>query len=209
MRFGARDYDPSVGRWTSKDASGFAGGPNFYAYGHNDPVNYVDPDGRLSILATGAIGAVAGGVGSFVMQGLQKGFGCVDYREVGIPAAAGGLAGLGVGWLGTGVWGSAAIGGITSEGQYLATAVYYGQDTTREGIAGAAVLGAVGGGFAAWAAPSPVATMQFVESSAISGAVNSGLARALNDAPQVFAATSLRSIGANVAAGIYSNGPSK
>ncbi|WP_207217850.1 MULTISPECIES: DNRLRE domain-containing protein [Sorangium] len=209
VRFGARDYDPSVGRWTSKDASGFTGGPNFYAYGHNDPVNYVDPDGRLGILATAGIGFVAGGVGSIIMQGLTKGFGCVDYGEAAIAATAGGLAGLGVGWLGTGVWGSALIGGFASEGQYLTTAAYYGQDTTGEGIAGAALLGAVGGGFAAWASPSPVATMQFVESSAISGAVNSGLARALNDAPQVFAATSLRSIGANVGAGIYSNGPSK
>ena len=161
------------------------------------------------MLATAGVGVVAGGVGSIIMQGLTKGFGCVDYGEAAIAAAAGGLAGLGVGWLGTGVWGSAAIGGITSEGQYLTTAAYYGQDTTGAGIAGAAVPGAVGGGFAAWASPSPVATMQFVESSAISGAVNSGLARALNDAPQVFAATSLRSIGANVAAGIYSNGPSK
>ncbi|AUX41281.1 uncharacterized protein SOCE26_026910 [Sorangium cellulosum] len=209
VRFGARDYDPSVGRWTSKDASGFAGGPNFYAYGHNDPVNYVDPDGRLGILATAGVGFVAGGVGSIIMQGLTKGFGCVDYGEAAIAATAGGLAGLGVGWLGTGVWGSAAIGGFASEGQYLATSAYYGKEPTMTGLAGSALLGAVGGGFAAWASPAPAATMTFVESSAVSGAVNSGLARALNDAPQVFATTSTRSIGANVAAGIYSNGPSE
>ncbi|KYF68024.1 hypothetical protein [Sorangium cellulosum] len=77
------------------------------------------------------------------------------------------------------------------------------------GLAGSALLGAIGGGFAAWASPAPVATMQFAESSAISGAVNSGLARALNDAPKVFAVTSGQSIGANVAASIYSNGPSQ
>lgn len=26
IRFGARDYDPTIGRWTTKDPIGFAGG---------------------------------------------------------------------------------------------------------------------------------------------------------------------------------------
>jgi RHS repeat-associated protein len=46
VRFGARDYDPTTGRWTSKDASRFGGGLNFYAYAANDPVNLIDSDGR-------------------------------------------------------------------------------------------------------------------------------------------------------------------
>ena len=46
VRFGARDYDPSTGRWTAKDPIRFAGGsPNLYAYVLNDPVNRLDPDG--------------------------------------------------------------------------------------------------------------------------------------------------------------------
>jgi RHS repeat-associated protein len=48
IRFGARDYDPSVGRWTSKEPLGFAGALNFYVYCDNDGVNYVDPDGEFS-----------------------------------------------------------------------------------------------------------------------------------------------------------------
>jgi RHS repeat-associated protein len=45
LRFGARDYDPSVGRWASKDPIGFDGGQNFYVYCGDDPVNNVDLTG--------------------------------------------------------------------------------------------------------------------------------------------------------------------
>ncbi|HEY6564192.1 MAG TPA: RHS repeat-associated core domain-containing protein, partial [Pirellulaceae bacterium] len=46
VRFGARDYDPEVGRWTAKDPILFAGGDtNLYGYVLNDPVNFVDPSG--------------------------------------------------------------------------------------------------------------------------------------------------------------------
>ena len=46
VRFGARDYDPEVGRWTAKDPIRFDGGDlNFYQYGLNDPINSIDPLG--------------------------------------------------------------------------------------------------------------------------------------------------------------------
>ena len=65
IRFGARDYDPVIGRWTSKDPIRFAGGDtnlfgyvdsvgkglvqtNFYGYTANDPVNFIDPLGLTS-----------------------------------------------------------------------------------------------------------------------------------------------------------------
>lgn len=48
IRFGVRDYDPRVGRWTAKDPLGFAGGDtNFYAYVANDPINRGDPSGQI------------------------------------------------------------------------------------------------------------------------------------------------------------------
>jgi RHS repeat-associated protein len=51
VRFGARDYDPETGRWTSKDPIGFAGGDtNLYGYSVNDPVNRIDPDGLDSFI---------------------------------------------------------------------------------------------------------------------------------------------------------------
>ncbi|MCC6525695.1 MAG: RHS repeat-associated core domain-containing protein [Polyangiaceae bacterium] len=46
VRFGARDYDPAVGRWTARDPIGFSGGDvNLYGYVGGDPVNGVDPSG--------------------------------------------------------------------------------------------------------------------------------------------------------------------
>ncbi|HLP42180.1 MAG TPA: RHS repeat-associated core domain-containing protein, partial [Fibrobacteria bacterium] len=45
VRFGARDYDPEIGRWTTKDPIGFSGGINHYAYVENNPVNFIDPKG--------------------------------------------------------------------------------------------------------------------------------------------------------------------
>jgi RHS repeat-associated protein len=46
VRFGARDYDATTGRWTSKDPIGFAAGDTgFFVYAGNDPVNFQDPTG--------------------------------------------------------------------------------------------------------------------------------------------------------------------
>ncbi|MCP1728063.1 RHS repeat-associated protein [Natronospira proteinivora] len=43
IRFGYRDYDPRIGRWTARDPVGFAGGdPNLYGYVLGDPVNLLD-----------------------------------------------------------------------------------------------------------------------------------------------------------------------
>jgi len=50
VRFGVRDYDPAVGRWTSKDPIGFDGGDtNLYGYALNDPINLTDRDGRMAV----------------------------------------------------------------------------------------------------------------------------------------------------------------
>ncbi len=46
VRFGARDYDPTIGRWTAKDPILFEGRlSNLYEYNLNDPVNYLDITG--------------------------------------------------------------------------------------------------------------------------------------------------------------------
>jgi RHS repeat-associated protein len=46
VHFGARDYDPLTGRWTSPDPIRFAGGDaNLYRYASGDPLDRVDPTG--------------------------------------------------------------------------------------------------------------------------------------------------------------------
>ena len=50
VRFGARDYDPQTGRWTSKDPILFDGGTsNLYEYALNDPVNNRDFSGLQAV----------------------------------------------------------------------------------------------------------------------------------------------------------------
>jgi len=51
--FGARWYDPNLGRFTGIDPAGVNGADihsfNRYAYANNNPYMYVDPDGRASV----------------------------------------------------------------------------------------------------------------------------------------------------------------
>jgi RHS repeat-associated protein len=61
VRFGARDYEPSVGRWVSKEPLRFLSGPNHYVYALNDPVNSFDPTGLGPEGAGGASGSGEGG----------------------------------------------------------------------------------------------------------------------------------------------------
>ncbi|MGE8398337.1 MAG: RHS repeat domain-containing protein [Burkholderiales bacterium] len=73
--FGARYYDPAVGRFLGVDPVDFQEGNlhsfNRFTYGNNNPVKYIDPDGKFPLLvlipvvwsATGAVtsGAVSAG----------------------------------------------------------------------------------------------------------------------------------------------------
>ncbi len=62
VRFGVREYEPSLGRWLSKDPIRFDGGDtNLYGYVVNDPVNWVDPEG-LYRFGPGAKGPLSPGL---------------------------------------------------------------------------------------------------------------------------------------------------
>ncbi len=86
IRFGARDYDPELGRWLAKDPVLFRGDqPNLYLYVGNDPVNRRDPLGNWGI----AIGG-SGGLGfGFPLGGSQDlGSGVViSFDSTGITVA--------------------------------------------------------------------------------------------------------------------------
>jgi RHS repeat-associated protein len=60
VRFGAREFDPSIGRWISNDPIRFEGGDaNLYAYSVNDPVNRLDPSGTTTDYCSGCSACLA------------------------------------------------------------------------------------------------------------------------------------------------------
>lgn len=79
----ARYYSPALGRFISQDPAGSAGGPNWYAYVGDDPINHVDPLGLWSV----TVEAYAGFGGGVV----------IGYDEVSGQWFYGGRLGVGVG----------------------------------------------------------------------------------------------------------------
>ena len=53
-----RDYDPETGRYISSDPIGLAGGLNTYGYALQNPLTYVDPDGKQPICAVWPLGTL-------------------------------------------------------------------------------------------------------------------------------------------------------
>jgi RHS repeat-associated protein len=54
LHFGAREYDPEVGRWVERDPSRFRGGLNMYEALASDPVNFIDVTGTVPVWVCGA-----------------------------------------------------------------------------------------------------------------------------------------------------------
>lgn len=119
--FGRRYYEPQTGRWITPDPLGFEDGLNQYAYVHNNPLAYVDPDGQFAFLLLPlAISMVADYVLPSAVVMLQEYTGCA--------MAAGLLSGLVQGYNGGALgsvnlvndpWGSVA----ENVGVYLGTAL--------------------------------------------------------------------------------------
>ena len=71
-RFGARDYDPSIGRWLQRDPIKFEGGDtNLYAYVENDPINFYDNDGLNKRYAKENFHGVGSGGGAYTGPGAS------------------------------------------------------------------------------------------------------------------------------------------
>ena len=97
VRFGYRDYDPTTGRFLTRDPQGFGGGDfSLCTYAAGDPINQVDPDGGVAqlvaVVGGGALtGALQAGALSAAVQAVQRG--CVDWGEVGKEALVGAVTG--------------------------------------------------------------------------------------------------------------------
>lgn len=85
---GQRWYDPSTGRWLSRDPIGFRGGSNLYQYAKSSPLTRVDPNGLQDVFGFGSLGLhakVVEGEGVFII-GYSK-----DEGLYGAVILAGGL----------------------------------------------------------------------------------------------------------------------
>lgn len=122
MRFGARDYDPEVGRWTAKDPILFAGGDtSLYGYVLSDPINFSDPTG----LFLGPVGDALSDAGGYLKD---------NARPIS-SAVAGGLTIAGC--LSSAGFGCPAL--IAANTAFQSTLVVTGDGTTSEKIAGVAM----------------------------------------------------------------------
>ena len=61
MYYRARYYDPTIGRFISRDPIGLQGGLNQYAYVGNNPINANDPSGQWAL--NGNLGVLGGAIG--------------------------------------------------------------------------------------------------------------------------------------------------
>lgn len=88
VKFGARDYDPETGRWTSKDPLLFAGGDtNLYGYVLNDPINGVDPTGLFIVYA-----GLGGSAAASNSPGNSTGSSTSGFWGVAFDTSAGGFS---------------------------------------------------------------------------------------------------------------------
>lgn len=94
----ARMYDPEAGRFVSEDIKkGYVEQTNKlnqYIYCHNQPDKYIDPDGKIAILAVIATGALIGGIcgfaGSVISEAVSSGsIKNVNWKNVAVDTVSG------------------------------------------------------------------------------------------------------------------------
>ena len=145
--YGARQYDPVVGRWFAQDPLSekyYSISP--YTFCANNPVRFVDPDGEAIGTLSGAIlGAIFGGVNAYIKgENVKKGIvsgsisGAITGAAVDLAVASGGTLGI---VFGASVIGG-AVGGVT--GDVIGAAVV-NENITISDVIEAGYNGAVAG----------------------------------------------------------------
>ncbi len=114
VRFGARDMDPTIGRWASKEPLRFEGERNFFVYALNDPINYVDPTG-LAPTDNDSARAIACAVCRYIQFVLAKGCGGNPGCFVGLAPCGAACAAI-CGGMDTGFFFTGGLGGTASGG---------------------------------------------------------------------------------------------
>lgn len=81
-----RYFDPSIGRYISRDPIGLDGGFNSYVYVENNPTRYFDPNGEM------IWGLALGGFDLwYQLQNSGGNWSCVNWTQVGLSTLGGGL----------------------------------------------------------------------------------------------------------------------
>ncbi len=169
VRFGARDYDAEIGRWTDNDPVGFAGRQaNLYAYVDNDPINQIDVTGtRPKTLTETLISATefVEGVVNTESQGTLVGVPVPKLPP--LPPWAGPVAN----------YASGGYTAISSGGQIVSGISQIGQGQTGQGWTDVVAGGTVFGLNAAFYAPGAAAAGLFGTGVFVVTSTSIGLAR--------------------------------
>jgi len=147
--YGARWYDPAVGRFTGVDP--LADHPNQvdkspFAYSWNNPILYKDPDGNCPNCITGLVGGVLGGLiggGVEMVRQLYDNGTITNWSALGGNAVQGAITGAAAGF--TGGASLVVTAGTTSVANIVGGAAnrsIQGQETTLGDIAVDAAIGA-------------------------------------------------------------------
>ncbi|MCI0553067.1 MAG: hypothetical protein L0287_19135, partial [Anaerolineae bacterium] len=65
---------PGIGKFVSEDPLRFAASVNFYSYVLNDPINFIDPNGKEIAIALSAVAITAGEIGSMFTAAFLSGY---------------------------------------------------------------------------------------------------------------------------------------